>query len=375
VAIADGRVTWVGQAGEPGEPGGRVHDLGPGVILPGLVNAHCHLELSHLGGLADRAPAGFVPWVESLMDQRGRTTPDEARSATRRAIRQLESTGTVAVGDVSNALAHLDLLEESHLRAVVFYELLGWDPARAETILAGASDVMTLASRPELRTRVKIAAHAPYSVSPELLAGIVLRGGPAAMHLAESPDETRFLAHGDGEWRSFLARRGLGHVRFEPPGVSPVAHVDALGGLREGTVAAHCVQVDESDCALLARRGVYVAICPRSNRSLRVGMAPVRRLLDAGVRLCLGTDSLASAPTLDLMADMALLQSQFPELAPEVIVRMATRGGAEALGLPELGAIEPGRSADLAFVPASVSPPEPLRFLTSGAAQAGPLPA
>lgn len=374
MAVEDGRVTWVGAAGDSGGPRGRVHDLGPGVILPGLVNAHCHLELSHLAGLGERAPAGFVPWVESLMDQRGRASADEARAATRRAIRQLESTGTVAVGDVSNALAHLDLLEESHLRAVVFYEVLGWDPARADRILAGAADVMTLASRPELRTRVRIAAHAPYSVSPELLAGIVRRGGPAAMHLAESPDETRFLARGDGEWKSFLGRRGLGHVPFDAPGVSPIAHVDALGGLREGMVAAHCVQVDESDCALLARRGVFVAICPRSNRSLRVGMAPVRRLLDAGVRLCLGTDSLASAPTLDLMADMALLQSQFPELAPEVVVRMATLGGAEALGLAELGAIEPGRSADLAFAPAGASPPDPLRFLTSGTAQAGPLP-
>jgi cytosine/adenosine deaminase-related metal-dependent hydrolase len=135
------------------------------------------------------------------------------------------------------------------------------------------------------------------------------------------------------------------------------------------------VQVDESDCALLSRRGVSVAICPRSNRSLRVGTAPVRRLLAAGVRLCLGTDSLASAGTLDLMADMALLQSQFPELAPEVVVRMATLGGAQALGLPELGAIEAGRSGDLAFVPATASPAEPLRFLTSGVAQAGPLPA
>ncbi|HET9314745.1 MAG TPA: amidohydrolase family protein [Vicinamibacteria bacterium] len=374
VAVEGGRVTWVGRAGDPGEPRGAVNDLGPGVILPGLVNAHCHLELSHLAGLADRAPAGFVPWVEALMDKRGRTGADEARAATRRAIRQLESTGTVAVGDVSNALAHLDLLEESHLHAVVFYELLGWDPARAEAILAGAEGVMSMASRPELRTRVRIAAHAPYSVSPELLAGIVSRGGPAAMHLAESPDESRFLATGDGEWRSFLGRRGLGHVPFEPPGVSPIAHVDALGGLRQGMVAAHCVQVDEADCALIARRGAHVAVCPRSNRSLRVGMAPVRRLLDAGVRLCLGTDSLASAPTLDLMADMALLQSQFPELAPEVIVRMATLGGAEALGLPALGAIEPGRSADLAFVPAGASPPDPLRFLTSGTAQAGPLP-
>lgn len=341
--------------------------------MPGLVNAHCHLELSHLAGLSERWPSGFVPWVESLMAQRGSSAADEVRAATRRAIRQLESTGTVAVGDVSNALAHLDLLEESHLHAVVFYELIGWDPARAEEILGAAADVMALSAQPELRTRVRIAAHAPCSVSAELLQGIVRRGGPASMHLAESPDETRFLAQGDGEWRAFLDRRGLGHVPFDAPGLSPVAYVDAQGGLREGLVAAHCVQVDEADCALLARRGAFVAICPRSNRSLRVGMAPVRRLLDAGVRLCLGTDSLASAATLDLMADMALLQSQFPELAPEVIVRMATLGGALALGLPELGAIEPGRSADLAFVPASVSPAEPLRFLTSGAAQAGPL--
>ena len=374
MAIEGGRVTWVGRAGDADEPRGRVHDLGPGVIMPGLVNAHCHLELSHLSGLARQGTAGFVSWVESLMAQRGRVDPEEVRAATRRAIRQLESTGTVAVGDVSNALAHLDLLEESHLHAVVFYELLGWDPARAEEILGAASDVVTLSAQPELRTRVRIAAHAPYSVSPALLSGIVRRGGPAAMHVAESPEETRFLARGDGEWRAFLERRGLGHVAFEAPGLSPVAHVDALGALREGMVAAHCVQVDEGDCTLLARRGAFVAVCPRSNRNLRVGMAPVRRLLDAGVRLCLGTDSLASAETLDLMSDMALLQSQFPELAPEVIVRMATLGGAQALGLPQLGAIEPGRSADLAFVPAAGAVSDPLRFLTSGNAQAGPLP-
>jgi aminodeoxyfutalosine deaminase len=368
-------VSWVGSAGEPGAPRGAVHDLGPGVLMPGLVNAHCHLELSHLAGLSLRGARGFVPWVESLMAQRGRTDAEGVRAATRKAIRQLESTGTVAVGDVSNTLAHLDLLEESSLHAVVFYELLGWDPARAEEILSGAADVLTISAQPELRTRVRIAAHAPYSVSPALLQGIVRRGGPASMHLAESPAETRFLAEGDGDWQAFLDRKGLGGVPFEVAGRSPVAHVDALGGVREGMVAAHCVQVDAEDCALLARRGAFVALCPRSNRNLRVGMAPVRRLLDAGVRLCLGTDSLASAETLDLMADMALLQSQFPELAPEVIVRMATLGGAQALGLPDLGAIEAGRRADLAFVPAAASPADPLRFLTSGDAQAGPLPA
>ena len=374
VAIEGRRVAWVGGARDADAPRGQVHDLGPGVLMPGLVNAHCHLELSHLAGLADRASSGFVPWVEALMAQRGHTDAEGVRAATRRAIRQLELTGTFEVGDVSNALAHLDLLEESSLRADVFYELLGWDPVRAKEILAGASDVLTISARPELRTRVRLAAHAPYSVSPALLQGIVDRGGPASMHIAESPAESRFFEQGDGDWRSFLDRRGLGHVAFETPRVSPVAHVDALGGLREGMVAAHCVQVDGEDMALLAG-AAFVAISPRGKPRPRVGTAPVRRLLEAGVRLCLGTDSLASADTLDLMADMALLQSQFPELSPEVVVRMATLGGAQALGLDDLGTIEPGRSAALAFVPASTPPSDPLRFLTSGAAQVGPLPA
>lgn len=374
VAIDGLRVTWVGAPGDAGEPRGSVHDLGPGVLMPGLVNAHCHLELSHLAGLSDQATAGFVPWVESLMAKRGETDANGVRAATRRAIRQLESTGTVAVGDVSNAMAHLDLLEASHLQAVVFYELIGWDPARAETILEAASDVLEISKGSRtMKTQVRLAAHAPYSVSPALLAGIVARGGPGSMHLAESPAESRFLATGEGDWRGFLQRKQLAHVPFQPAGRSPVAYVNALGGLREGMVAAHCVQVDDADCGTLARQGVHVAVCPRSNRNLRVGVAPIRRLLEAGVRLCLGTDSLASAETLDLMADMALLQSQFPDLAPEVIVRMATLGGAEALGLADLGTIEAGKRGDLAFVPAAESPADPLRFLTSGAAQAGPL--
>jgi cytosine/adenosine deaminase-related metal-dependent hydrolase len=310
------------------------------------------------------------------MARRGETDASGVRAATRRAIRQLESTGTVAVGDVSNAMAHLDLLEASHLQAVVFYELIGWDPARAETILRAASDVLELSrGTRSMKTRVRLAAHAPYSVSPALLAGIVARGGPGSMHLAESPAETRFLATGDGDWRGFLERKQLGHVAFQPAGRSPVAYVNALGVLREGIVAAHCVHVDDADCGTLARQGAHVAVCPRSNRNLRVGVAPVRRLLEAGVRLCLGTDSLASVETLDLMADMALVQSQFPDLDPGAIVRMATLGGAEALGHADLGTIEPGQRGDLAFVPAAEPPAEPLGFLTSGAAQAGPLPA
>jgi cytosine/adenosine deaminase-related metal-dependent hydrolase len=374
VAVEGGRVVWVGAPGDAGEPAGEEHDLGPGVLLPGLVNAHCHLELSHLAGLDRTVAGGLVPWVEALMAQRGRTEEEGIRAATRKAIRQLESTGTVAVGDVSNTLRHLDLLEASGLRAVVFYEMIGFDPAKAAATLAGADKVLSLSRHAPLRTRIRLAAHAPYSVSPALFAGIVERGGPASLHLAESPAEKQLVASGDGEWRAFLDRRGLGAVPFDARGQSPVAYADGLGALRAGTVCAHCVQVDDADCATLAARGVFVALCPRSNRALGTGTAPVPRLIAAGVRLCLGTDSLASAATLDLLEEMALLQAQFPDLDPAAIVHMATAGGAQALGLEGLGAIESGASADLAFAPAAASPPEPCRFLTSGGASAGPLP-
>lgn len=385
VAIDDGRVAWVGQAGDAGEPEGRLRDVGPGILLPGLVNAHCHLELSHLSG---RVPFGdgFTGWVEALVAARAAgsapvsTVPaapgkgDEVQVAAEAAILSLEACGTVAVGDVSNTLGHLDRLAASGLSGVVFLELLAWDPAKAEETLAWAearrSDVAR-SLRPGLD--VRLAAHAPHSVSPALLRLLVERGGPAAIHLAESPDETAFLESGGGEWPGFLARRGLGHVAFEPPRTSPVRYAEGLGVLHGGLVAAHGVQVDGADRQRLARRGVHVVVCPRSNRNLRVGTADAPALLAAGVPLALGTDSLASAETLDVLDDAVLLHRQFPALDPGAIVRMATLGGARALGLDDLGAIVPGKRAALAFAPAPGAEREPHEFLLSGEARLEPV--
>ncbi|HXB54728.1 MAG TPA: amidohydrolase family protein [Vicinamibacteria bacterium] len=363
VAVEAGRVAWVGRPGDPGEPEGRLRDLGAGVILPGLVNAHCHLELSHLRGQIDGS-AGFVPWVKALVDARAAEREEVVLLRAAEAIRELSQTGTVAVGDISNQLRHLDLLASSGLAAVVFYELLAWDPARAGSTLEGArARVAGLRTGPDVQ--VRLAAHAPYSTSAPLLEGLARGGGPAALHLAESAAESRFLAKGDGPWPAFLSARGLGHVAFTPPGLSPVRYVDGLGVLHPGLVAAHCVHVDDGDRALLARRGVHVAICPRSNQNLGVGLAPVPELWKAGVRLCLGTDSLASAPNLDLREDMATLRRQFPELPAAVIVGMATQGGADALGLKDLGTIAPGKRAALVHARAASDPEDPLEFLVS----------
>lgn len=370
VAVEGGRIAWVGGEAEAGRPPAAVRHLGDGVLLPGLVNAHCHLELSHLGSIREDGRRGFVAWVDALVERRAQASPADVRSTTKAAIDELKATGTVAVGDVSNALAHLDLLEASGLEAVVFYELLAWDPARAAAVLDDARRRLAETSRPGLRTTVRLAAHAPHSVSPPLLRALAEEGGPAAIHLAESESESRFLAEGDGEWSAFLARRGLGHVAFTPPRTTPVRYLDALGALHPGLVAAHCVRADASDRALLARRGVFVAVCPRSNRSLGVGIPPVPDLLAAGVVVCLGTDSLASAESLDLLHDAAALQREFPALDPAVIVRMATVNGARALKRDDLGTIGPGKRAALAFAPAPAPLDDPLAFLVSGRARA-----
>jgi cytosine/adenosine deaminase-related metal-dependent hydrolase len=366
VVVEDGLVTWVGGPSEAGAPSGAAQDLGRGVLLPGLVNAHCHLELSHLRGRLNRA-TGFAPWVEQLVAQRGADGPGAVRAAAARAIRQVQGTGTVAIGDVSNDLTHLDLLAASRLTAVVFHELLGWNPARAAAI-AEEADARRLGPR-EGGVQVRLAAHAPHSVSPALFAELVRRGGPAAIHLAESAEEARFLLRGDGAWMRFLERRGLGDLPFDAPGVSPVRYLDELGALRPGLVAAHCVYVDDADRARLAAKQVHVAVCPRSNLNLGVGIPDVPELVAAGVRLCLGTDSLASVDSLDLIDDATVLHEEFPDLDPAVIVEMATAGGARALGLEDLGAIAPGKRAELAFARADPIPEDPSAFLVSGAAR------
>jgi cytosine/adenosine deaminase-related metal-dependent hydrolase len=372
VAVESGRVAWVGRGGDPGEPEGRLRDLGAGILVPGLVNAHCHLELSHLAGLLPGS-VGFVPWVESVVASRGRFGEEDVRPAIASAIRFLEERGTVAVGDISNALGHLDLLSTSRLSAVVYLELLAWDPAKAEAVLAFAEERL-LAAEASLRPglEVRLAAHAPHSVSPALFGLLVERGGPAALHLAESPDEAEFLAGRGGAWPAFLERRGLGHVAFAPPGLSPVRYADRLGALHPRLVAAHGVQVDAGDREVLASRGVHVVVCPRSNLHLGVGAADVPALLASGVRLALGTDSLASAGTLDVLDDAVLLRRQFPDLDPAALVRMATLGGAEALGFDDLGASAPGKRAALAFA-ADGSGADPLAVLLSGEARLEPV--
>ncbi|MEO8499560.1 MAG: amidohydrolase family protein [Vicinamibacteria bacterium] len=374
VAVRGGEVLGLGPIHD--RPAGAFEeiDLGRAILMPGFVNAHTHLELSHLEG-AVSAERGFVAWIEEQLRVRAEHSQDEVPAAIRKAIAGLETRGTVAVADVSNSLSAVGPLGESGLHAVVFHEILGFDPSKAASVIdqtriarqsARAKLLPSLGSsspgvragegtRPP-RVRIEVAAHAPHSISKELFALLMKDEGVRSIHVAESRSEDEFLRDGSGEWRSFLDRR-VGPIPFAAPRSTPVQYLDALGVLLPGLLAVHCVRVDEADAKLLATRSAVAVLCPRSNEFLGNGVPPLALLLGQGVPLALGTDSLASCPSLDVLEDARLLARKFPRVPKAVILNALTRGGALALGFLTLGAIQVGASSRFALVVFDGAPP------------------
>jgi cytosine/adenosine deaminase-related metal-dependent hydrolase len=334
------------------------------------VNAHTHLELSHLEG-AVPGGRGFVTWIEDQLRVRAERSPDEVRPAVRRAIADMQAAGTTAVADVSNSLATVAPLRESGLHALVLHEILGFDPTKASRVLAQTKAARAaLSPSPDPSVRIAVAAHAPHSISRELFALLMSDGGVKSIHLAESRSEDEFLRDGSGEWREFLNRR-VGPVAFDAPNATPVQYLEALGVLKPGLLAVHCVRVDETDAKLLAARGAVAVLCPRSNEFLGNGVPPLALLLGNGVSLALGTDSLASCPSLDVLEDARLLARKFPRVPKPAILHALTRGGALALGFGGLGEIRAGtlaRFAAIAFE--GVPPADPLAFVLNETAPA-----
>lgn len=373
VAVRDGVVTAVGPSGDRPRDGiANEIDLGPAILIPGFVNAHTHLELSHLEG-AVPGGRGFVPWIEDQLRVRAERSPDEVPVAIRKSIAAMQAGGTVAVADVSNSLATVGPLRESGIHALVLHEILGFDPAKASQVTD-----QTKASRAALAAtpfpggcvRIEVAAHAPHSLSRELFALLVRDGGVTSIHVAESRSEDDFLRDGSGDWREFLDRR-VGPVPFNAPNATPVEYLDALGVLKPGLLAVHCVRVNEADAKLLAARGAVAVLCPRSNEFLGNGVPPLALLLGAGVSIALGTDSLASCASLDVLEDARLLARKFPRVPRAAILQALTRGGALALGFDGLGEIRAHALARFAVIAFEGAPPaDPLAFLLNEAAPA-----
>jgi len=355
VTVDRGRVAAVGRR-TPSDDG-RDIDLHDAAVMPGLVNAHTHLELSYLRGQVPAAPE-FVTWIRRVImarrerpDPRAREILDGVEAGVADAVR----CGTAIVGDISNTLVTFAPLVASPLAAVVFFELIRFNaPDAAAMVEQARRDLEALG--PTDRVRASLAAHAPYSVSPRLFHAIreAMGGNPKApcsVHLSESVEEVEFIRTGVGPWRALLEELGSWDPTWTPPGRSPVDFLDNSGFLDARVLAVHGVQMTSGDLARLAARGSTLVTCPRSNAHTGAGAPPIEAFYRSGVRVAIGTDSLASTPDLNVFAELAAVRALAPSVPAAVLLDSATRQGARALGFEaDYGTIEPGKSARLIAV-------------------------
>ena len=361
VAADRGLITAVG----PHE-GRDAEDLGNVALLPGLVNAHTHLELSWMRGQVP--PNSSMPaWAAALMALR-RTVSHEPLEPIVDAVAGARRSGTCLVGDVTNTFATFDPLLDSELSAMLFRELLGFSVVDTDSLLGEvAAQVADLTPIAWLRT--SIVPHAPYSVSPALLQAIARwsRGRPLSIHLGESAQEIEFLTAGTGEWRALLEALGVWNASWTAPGCGPVEYLERLGMVNANLIAVHGVHFTDVDLSRLASARSTVVACPRSNQWTGAGEPPIERFYASGVRVAVGTDSLASVDDLNVFAELAQIRRLAPAVPASRILESATLSGAQALGFDgELGTLEAGKQAQLLAVKLPGNVPDVEEYLVNG---------
>ena len=351
-------------------------DWGDAIIMPGLVNAHAHLELTALHRRLTEF-SSFTDWALKLINERRAWTPGDYRRSTEEGARLALMSGTTLVGDVASGNGW-DALSDEYPRRVVFEETLGLDPYLAEPAMAKIHALFDQADRGMLRSLHvhAVSPHAPYSTSGELYRRVAAlaqsRKMPWTTHIAETLAELRFFEKGDGEFRVFLTRLGALPENWRAPGIHPIAWLDALGILGPSCLLVHCNYLTDNVIDSITRSKSSVVFCPRSHAFFGHGSHPVRRLLDAGVTVALGTDSLASNDSLSLLDEMRYLYVRRKDLTPEEILRAGTINGAAALGFGDrLGYLAPGLFADMTVLnlPAGIKTVRLADQLLEGAGQ------
>ncbi|HEY6853108.1 MAG TPA: amidohydrolase family protein [Gemmatimonadales bacterium] len=347
----DGRIAGVGPHSRvPIPPGADTLEFRDAVLVPGLVNCHTHLELTHLAG--KNREDDFTRWIRRVRDLKQETAPEQFLAAARQGVRDGWARGVTCVADTGDSGAPLRALAELGGRGIYYQEVFGPDPAQVEESMAGLrSAVASLraapADQPSSRLALGVSPHAPYTVSAPLYRAVAAYAQaerlPVAVHLAESRAESELVRDGAGPFADALARRG---IMFEAQHVSPLEYLHGLGVLRRGTLCIHCVQIDARDIGLLKTDNASVAHCPSSNRAHHHGKAPLAALRAAGVPTGLGTDSVVSVGKVDLWGEAGAA-----DLDEEDALRMLTIEGARALGWDtEIGSLEVGKAGDLAVL-------------------------
>jgi cytosine/adenosine deaminase-related metal-dependent hydrolase len=349
--VVDGRGTLLdaGRAVDvlPRHAGASVERIS-GVLLPGLVNAHAHVELSALRGKI-AGGHGFVPWVDRMMAVRSSERPEDDADSIERAANEMQSSGTVAVGDVTNSLGAVHALARHGIGGIVFHEVFGLDRERSLARLDAMAGDRAAFGRdwPTDDLAYAPAPHTVYTTHPDAVRAALARarklGVRTSVHLAEHAAERHFLVHGEGPFFDFAARMRFRVESFPVPHKGPVEVAGDLGLLAPDVVLVHLTDARSQELERVAASGASVVICPRSNLFIEVKLPPLLQMLELGMVPALGTDSLASNSSLDLLAEARALGDRFPTVPKVRLVEMATAAGARALGRDDLGRLSKGR--------------------------------
>lgn len=371
VVAVDGRIARVGpwRHIEPHvAPADTVEHFPDAAILPGFVNAHTHLGLSDMAGKF-RPTTNFTAWIGRLTARLWARSKDAARRAVRLGMDQSLAAGTVAAADLAHDPTFDVPAEEARGRWTIFRELFRFGPAG----LAGVEKaVATLGQRPASDTmRVGLAPHAPYTAGIEVFQAArreaKARGWPVSTHLHETQDEIAFTERGEGTLCEWMRRLRVLPAGWRPTGRRPIAMLAEAGFFSGPVLVAHANYLTDDDIAVLAASRSSVAYCPRSHAFFGHADHPWRRLLAAGVNVCLGTDSLASSPSLSILDEARYVFAHDPGADPKAILEMATRRGARALGLAqEIGDLGEGLAAALCVVGPLAGTDDPLAAILSG---------
>jgi cytosine/adenosine deaminase-related metal-dependent hydrolase len=323
-----------------GAPVEACMDHGPGVLMPPLVNAHLHLELSALKNKLS-FDKGFQSWVKSLLELRQALGEEVLIREAKKAISDLVSSGNLYVGEISTLGITKQLFENSGLGGIFFQEFLG---SSIEKGFTRKNDTFSFS----------VAGHAPHTTSPDSLKALKnqsrAKGLPFSIHVAESREESEFIFYKKGSWADFLTLRGIDYAFWDIGSKTPVAYLNDMGLLDPLTLAVHLLDITKEDMDLLARSQVKVCVCPRSNRNLHGRLPDIERMIQKGIKPALGTDSLASCDSLDIFDEMAFTANHYPGLDPQTVFSMATLNGAKALGLDHLtGTLSKGKKAQFIY--------------------------
>lgn len=387
IAIAGQQIVAVGKRDALVEkfPDAAVRDFGEAVILPGLVNSHSHLELTAMRGFLETEENDFFAWLKKLTVARmERMTADDLRVSAAWGACEAARAGVTCLADASDSAGEsMNALREVGLRGIVFQESFGPDPRLAkENFEKLKTKVTRLRDCETSLVKCGVSPHAPYTVCAPQLEMIAEFANserlPVMMHAAETAMEVSLLSSGTGAFAEGLRSRG---IEWQTPGVSTIQYLNNHGVLETRPLLAHCIHVDEADLETIKETGTRVAHCPKSNAKLGHGRAPFRKMIEKGIAVGLGSDSVAANNTCDLIEEarfaVLLARSENVDgsfLSSAEIMRVATAGGAQALGLGEqIGQLQEGLQADFTVVSTgssqqipSYDPSSTLLFASSG---------